>query len=134
MVSNILTRTVLFCINYLFAHMNGFKYENIKYSFICTQLNSIKSYYITLTIQFRYTVNEFQILLINTNNSIQHYSFVCTIKFFKVLICITNNSIKHQIFVYAQFNGQQVHFFTIPFNLSYLFAHILNVQHFLLIH
>ena len=29
-------------------------------------------------IQFRLTVKEFQVLLINTNDAIQHYSFVCT--------------------------------------------------------
>ena len=38
--------------------------------------NGFKHYYITLTNQFRHTVKEYQVLLINANNSIQHYSFV----------------------------------------------------------
>ena len=41
-------------------------------SFICTQLNGFKHHYVMLIIQLRHTVKEFQVLLINTNNSIQH--------------------------------------------------------------
>ena len=32
--------------------------------------------YVIPIIQFRHTVNEFQVLVFNTNNSIQHFSFV----------------------------------------------------------
>ena len=46
--------------------------------FICTQLNGFKYRYMTLPVQFRYTIKEFQELLINTFNSIHYYSFVCT--------------------------------------------------------
>ena len=45
-------------------------------SFICAHLNGFKHRYETLTILFRYTVKDFQVLLINTNNSIQNYSFI----------------------------------------------------------
>ena len=34
---------------------------------------------------FLYTLKEFQVLLFNTNNSIYHYSFICTVKLFHVL-------------------------------------------------
>ena len=57
---------------------------------------------ITIKIQFRYTDEEFQELLINTNNSIQQYSFIRTVKSFQVLLYITNISIKHKSFVYSQ--------------------------------
>ena len=63
--------------------------------FICTQLKSFKHHYVTLTIRFSYSINKFQVFLINTNNSIQLYWFVISVKLFLVLLCITNNSIKH---------------------------------------
>ena len=44
-----------------FAHIKSSKYCNV-----------------IPIIQFRHTVKEFQILLFNTNKSIQHYSFICT--------------------------------------------------------
>ena len=47
-------------------------------SFIYKQLNGFKHRYVKLTIQSRDIVKEFQVLLINTNNSVQHYSFVST--------------------------------------------------------
>ena len=46
-------------------------------SFICTQLNGFKYSYVISIIQFRHTGEEFQVLLLNINNSIQHYLFVC---------------------------------------------------------
>ena len=46
------------------------------YSF--TQSNGSNYFYILPIFQFRHTVKEFQVLLFNTNNSIQHDSFVCT--------------------------------------------------------
>ena len=39
-------------------------------------VRQIKYYYVTLTIQYRYTVKDFQELLFNTNYSVQHDSFV----------------------------------------------------------
>ena len=59
------------------------------------------------TIQFWRTVEEFQILLINTNNSFQHYPFVCT-----------------------QFNCSKYCYasLTIQLNIHHLFAHSLNAQ------
>ena len=59
-----------------------------------------------------------QVLLFNTNNSIQHYSFICTVKWFQVLLCITNNSIKHKSFVYKKLNVQTVLFLAIQFSMS----------------
>ena len=47
-------------------------------SFIFTQLNGFMHRYVTQTIRFRHIIKEFQVLLINPNNSIQHYSFVTT--------------------------------------------------------
>ena len=89
------------CISYLTARPGR---RSICYtksnSFICTQLNVFRHWYVTLTIQFRYTVKEYQVLIINSNTSIHHYSFVSTqLKLFQVLLCITNNSIKHKSFV-----------------------------------
>ena len=51
---------------------------NMLHSFICTPLNGSNYCYIIPIIQFRPTVKEFQVLLFNTNNSIQRYSFVCS--------------------------------------------------------
>ena len=87
MVPNNITQIVLVSINDLFA----------------------KYHYVTLSIQFEHTVEEFQILL-----------------------CITNNSIKHQSFVYTLLNGQTVLLLTIQFNISHLFEHSLNVNQFYL--
>ena len=50
----------------------------MKDSFISTQLNGFKHCFVTLTIYFNYTVKEFQVFLINTNNSIKHYLFFST--------------------------------------------------------
>ena len=57
-------------------------------------------------------------LLFNTNNSIQHYSSICT----------QLNGFKYQSFVYIQLNDQTVLFQTIQFSISHLFAHSLNVK------
>ena len=110
MVANILTRIVLLCINHLFAHKCFQILQFNINSFISTQLNGFKRRYVTLTIQFRYTVKKFQVLQVNNNNSIQHS--------FQVLLCITNNSIKHQSFVYTQLNVKTVLFLTIQFSKS----------------
>ena len=48
------------------------------YSFIYTQFNGSKYWYVMLIIQLRYAVKEFQVLLFMTNNSVQHYSFIYT--------------------------------------------------------
>ena len=47
-------------------------------SFIYTKLNGFKHRKVILSIEFRCTVKKFQAVLINTNNSIQHCSFVST--------------------------------------------------------
>ena len=52
-------------------------------SFFFTKSNGFKYFYQTKIIQFTIdfclcTVKSFQVLLFNTNYSIQHYSFVCT--------------------------------------------------------
>ena len=47
-------------------------------SFICTQLNGFKHHYIKLTIQFKHKIKDFQVLLFNTNNSIEYYLFIST--------------------------------------------------------
>ena len=78
-------------------------------SFICTQLNDLKYRYVTLTTQLTHTVKEFQVLLINTNNSIQYHAVVST-----------------------QLNGSKNCYvsITIQLNLSYLFTHSLIVKQF----
>ena len=48
-----------------------------------------------------HTVKWLQVLLLNTNDSIQHYSLICTHKYLEIINCVTNNSIK-QSFVYTQ--------------------------------
>ena len=72
-------------------------------------------------------IKEFQVLLINTNNSIQHYSFVSTqLNSFKV--CYVSLTIQLNIchlFTHRK-NCQTVLFLT----LSHLFAHSLNVKKF----
>ena len=75
-----------------------------------------------------------QALSFNTSYSIQHLIRLNTVKWFQVLLCITFNSIKHQTFVYTQLNDQTVLFLTIQFNISQLFAPILNVKQFYLTH
>ena len=55
-----LTLIIVFNINHLFA-ISGYIY-----------------FYVIAIIQFRLADKEFQVLLFNTNNSIHHYSFVCT--------------------------------------------------------
>ena len=74
---------------------------------ICTQLNGFKHRDETLTIQYRHTGKEFQVLLINTNNSTQQYTFVS----------IQLNCSKY-------FNET----LTIRVNVSHLFIHSLNAQ------
>ena len=58
-----------------------------------------------LTIQFGHTVKKFQVLLINTNNSIQRYSFVS-----------------------KQLNGRRLLLLTIQLNKNHLLVHSLNGQ------
>ena len=57
------------------------------------------------TIQSRHAVNEFQVLRINTNNPIQHFSFVRTQLNW---VCTINNSINH-LFAHS-LNGQTILF------------------------
>ena len=133
-------------------------------TFVSTQLNGFN--YCDLMLIFLFNINclfadrkkWFQVLLFNTNYSIQHYSFIyiqsngskyfyvipiilcCiqvnvfkystqivylyTLEWFQVLLYNTNNGNEHQSFVYTQ----SILFQTIQFNISYLFAHNLNVS------
>ena len=61
-----------------------------------------------------------QVLLINTNCSIQHYSFIWA-QLNGSKYCYV--SLTHQSFVYTQLTDQTVLFLTIQFNLTHLFAH-----------
>ena len=72
-------------------------------------------------IQLRHTVKEFQVLLFNTNNSIQHNPFVLPrVKWFQVVLCITYNSIKCFLFVCPLLNDQRVLFQTIQFSIRFV--------------
>ena len=72
------------------------------------------------------TVKWLQVLLFNTNYSIQHYSFICTqpngykycyvipiikfrrtVKEFQVLLFNTSNSIQHYAFIWTLLNGSK---------------------------
>ena len=64
-------------------------------------------------------------MLINTNNSVQHYSFVRRVKLFQVLLYITKN-------LFKQSNDQTFLFQTIQVNMSNLFKHSLNIKQFYL--
>ena len=80
------------------------------------------------------TVKEFQVLLFNTNNSIQHHSFICTqLKGSKY--CYVSLTIQLSIYhLFTRLNDQTVLLLTIQFSISYLFAHSLNVKQFYLTH
>ena len=78
-------------------------------------------------IQSRQTAKEFKVLLFNTNNSIQHYSFVCA-QLNDSKYCYISLTIKHQSFLYTQSNDQKVPFLTIQFHMGQLFAHSLNTR------
>ena len=47
-------------------------------SFIYTESIDSKNCFVIPVIQFMHSVKEFQVLLFNTNNSIQHYTFIFT--------------------------------------------------------
>ena len=49
------------------------------------------------------------------------------VKWLQVLLYITNYIVKRQSFVYTQLNSQSVLFLKVQFNVSYLFAHSLNI-------
>ena len=87
-------------------------------SFIYTQLNGSKHCYVSLTTIYWHTEKWFRVLRFNTNNSVEHYSFICT----------PSKLIKNQSFVYTQLNSQRVLFLTIWFNISHSFALSLNDQ------
>ena len=95
-----------------------------------------------------------QVLLFNTNHSIQHYSFICTqsngskycsvisisqfrhtVKEFQVLLFNTNNSIQENSFICTQLNGYIHPYLSLTIHLdSHLFTHRLNVRQFYLTH
>ena len=98
-------------------------------NFICTQLNVFKYRYVTLTIQFKHTIREFQVLLINTNNSIQHYMEIVSIQLNCYKYCYVSLTIQLNIsHLFTQLNGLTVQFLTIQFNINHLFAHSLKGQ------
>ena len=80
-----------------------------------------------------HTVKRLQVLLFNTNNSCQHYTFIYTLlngsKY-----CYVSLTIKLDSHLRIQLNGQRVLFQTIQFNIGHLFAHSLNVKLFYLTH
>ena len=95
------------------------------YSIIFTQIDGSKYCYVIPIIQLRLPVKEYQVLLFNTNNSIQHYSYSQVVPSitmyhkqfnFNSLIClntvkwsncsISKNSIYHKIFVCTQIKFQ----------------------------
>ena len=84
------------------------------------QSNGSKYNYVIPTIQFGYRVKKFQVLLFNSNNYLQHYSFICPVKWFQVLWCITNSSLR-QSFIYTQLIAKRVLFLTIPFCMSFVY-------------
>ena len=95
-------------------------------SLICNQLNGFMPLHVILTFRFRLIVKSFQVSLIKSNNSIQHYPFVCSqLKYFNVSITIQLNT-SH--YFYTKLNDQTVLFITIQFNNSHLFAHSVNVK------
>ena len=83
-----LTLTILFNTSFIRAQSNGFKYCHV-----------------IRTTQFWDLVKELQVLLFNTNNSIQNYSFVCT-------------QLNDSKYCYVSLRIQLV--------ISHFFAHILN--------
>ena len=79
------------------------------------------------------TVKWLQILLFNTNYSIQHYSFICT-QLNGSKCCYIALTIQLNSCLFIQLNGQAVLFVTIQFSISYLFVYSLNVNQFHLTH
>ena len=79
-----LTLTILFNINHFFVLIEVVTSNAIQhYSFystlfISTLSNGSNYNYVIPIIRFWYIFKVFQVLLFNTNNSIQHYSLVCT--------------------------------------------------------
>ena len=68
-----------------------------------------------------HTVKEFQVLLMNINNSIRHYLFVCT-QLSGSKYCYVSLTIKQHLFVYSPLNDQTVLFQTIQFYISHLLS------------
>ena len=64
-----------------------------KNSLIC--IHGFKFCYVILTIEFRHTVKEFEVLLINSVKEFE-VLLINSVKLFQVLLCMTNNSIKYQ--------------------------------------
>ena len=116
--------------NWLQLFLSNTDYS-ISMLFIHLHTANCSSDYSISIIQFRYTVKEFQVLLVKTYYSIHHCSFV---KLFEILLCITNNSIKYHTFLNSQLNDQTVLFLTIQFSKSHFFAHSLNLKQLYLTH
>ena len=84
-VSNIFNMDNFFNINHLLISSKVVTSIAIQhklfYSTLFIHLQTVKSFeysYVIPIIQFTHTVKEFQVLLFSMDNSIQHYSFVCT--------------------------------------------------------
>ena len=96
-----------------------------------------------------HTVKWLQVLLFNTNYSIERYSFICTqsnsskycyvipifklshtVKEFRVLLINAHNSIQHYSCICTQLNCSKYCYVsqTIQLNICHLFAHSLNVS------
>ena len=85
---------------------------------------------IILIFQYRHTVKEFQVLLINTSNYIHHHLFVCLqLNGFKH--CYISLTVQLNI-SYTLLNDQTVLFITVQFSISHLFTRRLNVKQFYL--
>ena len=75
-------------------------------------------------------MKDLQVLLNNTNNRIQHYSFVST-QLTSASYCYVSSPIQLNInHLFTQLNVQTFLFLTIRFNVSHLFANCLNVKEF----
>ena len=115
---------------------------------VSTQLNDFNYCYQTqfylIPIICLYTVKWLQVLLLNSNYSIQQNSFICTQSYdsnvisifqfryaeFQVLLFNTYNSCQHYSFVYTQLNGSKYCYvsLTIQLDICYFFYLQLNDQ------
>ena len=95
----------------IYKHISLIKFLNELELVFSTQLNIFK-----------------QVLLFNTNYSIQCYSFIC-IQLTGSKYCYVSLTIQVEIsHLFTQLNDQIVLFLTIQFNISHLFAHSWNVK------
>ena len=96
------------------------------YSFICSQSNASKYFYLIPIYHFRITVKEIQVLLFNTYLYSTLFILFHTVKSLQVLLCISNNSIKHQSFVYSQVNYQTFLLIAVQFSITNFFTVLMS--------